>query len=135
MTDLYDYHNGPNLGLESCGGQPMNDNDIKLPPLPRLQVPFIEADVSMIDIKVLAQWCERTATAYARAAVLADRDGRQQDARDGRYMSGVADLPEATCERCGLRVISSCCPDNPAECPVPDAYEHRRAQRGKEGKQ
>jgi hypothetical protein len=57
-------------------------DDIKLPPLPRLQVPRIEADVSLIDIKVLAQWCERTATAYARAAVLADREERQQDKLD-----------------------------------------------------
>ena len=53
-------------------------DDIKLPPLPRLQVPLIEADVSLLDIKVLARWCERTATDYARAAVLADREGRQQ---------------------------------------------------------
>lgn len=53
-------------------------DDLKLPPLPRIQVPLIEADVSLLDIKVLAQWCERTATDYARAAVLADREGRQQ---------------------------------------------------------
>lgn len=57
-------------------------DDIKLPPLPRLQVPLIEADVSLLDINVLARWCERTATDYARAAVLADREGRQQDKLD-----------------------------------------------------
>lgn len=57
--------------------QSMNDNDIKLPPLPRLQVPPIEADVDLLDIKVLARWCERTATDYARAAVLADRASRE----------------------------------------------------------
>ena len=52
-------------------------DDIKLPPLPRLQVPLIEADVSLLDIKALARWCERTATDYARAAVLADRASRE----------------------------------------------------------
>lgn len=57
-------------------------DDIKLPPLPRLRVPLIEADVDPLDIKVLARWCERTATDYARAAVLADREGRQQDKLD-----------------------------------------------------
>ncbi|MFB2350941.1 hypothetical protein, partial [Priestia megaterium] len=57
-------------------------DDIKLPPLPRLRVPLIEADVDLLDINVLARWCERTATDYARAAVLADREGRQQDKLD-----------------------------------------------------
>ena len=47
----------------------MSDNGIKLTPLPRLQVPRIEADVSLRDIKTLAQWCEQTATDYARASV------------------------------------------------------------------
>lgn len=104
--------------------------DIKLPPLPEWMSNYtIPADGFGCDKDVML--VDRMHD-YARAAVLADREARQQDARDGRYMSGVADLPEATCERCGLRVISSCCPDNPAECPVPDAYEHRRAQRGKE---
>lgn len=56
--------------------------DIKLPPLPRIKVPLIAADVDLLDIKVLARWCERTATDYARAAVLADREGRQQDKLD-----------------------------------------------------
>lgn len=54
----------------------MSYDDIKLPPLARPQVPLVEADVSLIDIKVLARWCERTATEYARAAVLADRASR-----------------------------------------------------------
>src|SRR5690606_6152948 len=53
-------------------------DDIKLPALPRLQVPRIEADVSLIDIKVLARWCERIATDHARAAVLADRASRSE---------------------------------------------------------
>lgn len=69
----------------------MSYDDIKLPPLARPQVPRVEADVSLIDIKVLARWCERTATEYARAAVLADRASRaapslQSDAEDAaRY--------------------------------------------------
>lgn len=41
-------------------------------------MPRIEANVSLLDIKVLARWCERTATDYARAAVLADREGQEQ---------------------------------------------------------
>ncbi|WP_287497512.1 hypothetical protein [Pandoraea sp. CB10b_02] len=62
-------------------------DDINLPPLPRVQVPLIEADVSLLDIRVLARWCERIATDHARAAVLADRASRaappqQDDARD-----------------------------------------------------
>lgn len=72
-----------------------------LPPLPRLRVPLIEADVDLLDIKVLAQWCERTATDYARAAVEAEREAcaraceavtanaRQQDGYDGDYESGI----------------------------------------------
>ena len=66
-------------------------DDIKLPPLPRLRVPLIEADVDLLDIKVLAQWCERTATDYARAAVLADRDGRQQDKLDAAVDAALVD--------------------------------------------
>jgi len=57
-------------------------DDIKLLTMPRLQVPLIEADVSLLDIKVLVRWCERTATDYASAVVLADREGRQQDKLD-----------------------------------------------------
>ena len=75
----------------------MNDNDIKLPPAPRLQVPRIEADVSLIDIKVLARWCERIATDHARAAVLADRASREPS------LQGDAHPTSATlrCRRCG----------------------------------
>lgn len=75
----------------------MNDNDIKLPPLPRLQVPRIEADVSLIDVKVLARWCERIATDHARAAVLADRASREPSPQ------GDAQPTSATlrCRRCG----------------------------------
>lgn len=57
-------------------------DDIKLPPLSRLRVPLIEADVDLLDIKVLAQWCERIATDYARAAVLADRASRDERLRE-----------------------------------------------------
>ena len=49
---------------------------IELPPLPRIQVPFIEG-ATLSDIRVLARWCERIATDYARAAVLADRARRE----------------------------------------------------------
>lgn len=55
--------------------------DIKLPPLPRLQVPYVEADVSLDDIKALVCWCQRTAIDYARAAVLADRASRASSPR------------------------------------------------------
>ena len=72
-------------------------DDIKLPPLPRLRVPLIEADVDLLDIKVLARWCERTATDYARAAVLADRASREPSPQ------GDAQPTSATlrCRRCG----------------------------------
>ena len=50
--------------------------DITLPPLPRPQVPFISADIDLMEIKRLAHWCEHTAKTYARAAVEADRQGR-----------------------------------------------------------
>lgn len=72
-------------------------DDIKLPPLPPLRVPLIEADVDLLDINVLARWCERTATDYARAAVLADRASREPS------MQGDAQPTSATlrCRRCG----------------------------------
>lgn len=66
-------------------------DDIKLPPLPRLRVPLIEADVDLLDIKVLVRWCERTATDYARAAVLADREGRQQDKLDAALLERLGE--------------------------------------------
>lgn len=53
-------------------------SDIKLPRLPNVQVPRIDADVSLIDIRGLAKWCQRVATEYARAAVEADRADRAQ---------------------------------------------------------
>lgn len=54
----------------------MNTHDIELPPLPRPQVPRIDADVDLMDIRRLANWCEKTAKDYARAAVEADRNRR-----------------------------------------------------------
>lgn len=58
----------------------MND-DIKLPPMPSIQVPRIEADVSMLDIKVLARWCERIATEYASAALKKEREAHAETKR------------------------------------------------------
>lgn len=57
-------------------GEEMNTHDIELPPLPRPQVPRIDADVDLMDIRRLANWCEKTAKDYARAAVEADRQRR-----------------------------------------------------------
>lgn len=54
----------------------MNTHDIELPPLPRPRVPLIDADVDLMDIGRLANWCEKTAKDYARAAVEADRKQR-----------------------------------------------------------
>lgn len=42
---------------------------IKLPPLRRPQVPRIDADIDLMDIRRLADWCEKTARSYARSAV------------------------------------------------------------------
>lgn len=56
-------------------------SDIKLPRLPNVQVPRIDADVSLIDVRVLAKWCQRIAAEYARTAVEADRaEHAQKDA-------------------------------------------------------
>ncbi|HEY8355390.1 MAG TPA: hypothetical protein VIK69_10310 [Methylophilaceae bacterium] len=46
-----------------------HDIDIELPPLPRPHVPRIDADVDLMDIRRLANWCEKTAKDYAREAV------------------------------------------------------------------
>ena len=57
-------------------------------------MPLIEADVSLLDIKVLARWCERTATDYAGAAVLADRASRAPArAMNQRHVTGYAATP------------------------------------------
>jgi hypothetical protein len=50
--------------------------EIKLPPLPRLQVPRIDADVDLMDIRRLVKWAECIANAHAHAAVEADRKNR-----------------------------------------------------------
>lgn len=50
-----------------------HDIDIELPQLHRPQVPLIDADIDLMDIRRLADWCEKTAKEYARAAVEADR--------------------------------------------------------------
>ena len=47
----------------------MNTHDIELPPLHRPQVPLIDADIDLMDIRRLADWCEKTAKEYAREAV------------------------------------------------------------------
>lgn len=52
-------------------------DDIELPPLASLQVPRVEADVSLADIRVLRKWAERVATEHARAAITADRAKRE----------------------------------------------------------
>lgn len=55
-------------------GNQMNTHDmIELPPLPRPQVPRIDADIDLMDIRRFATWCEKTAKDYARAAIEADR--------------------------------------------------------------
>lgn len=72
-------------------------DDIKLPPLPRLRVPLIEADVDLLDIKVLARWCERTAADYARAAVLADRASREPSTQGDTQPTSAT----LRCRRCG----------------------------------
>lgn len=50
--------------------------EIKLPPLPRLQVPRIDADIDLMDIRRLAQWAEGVAKDYAIAALEAARKAR-----------------------------------------------------------
>ena len=54
----------------------MNTHNIELPPLPRPQVPRIDADIDLIDIRRLAQWAERIANEHAIAAIEADRQAR-----------------------------------------------------------
>lgn len=39
--------------------------DIELPELPRLQVPRIDADIDLMDIRRLAKWAEGIAKDYA----------------------------------------------------------------------
>lgn len=53
-------------------------NDIKLPPLPRLQVPRIDADIDLMDIRRLVKWAEGIANTHAHAAVEADRKEREE---------------------------------------------------------
>ena len=47
----------------------MNTHNINLPPLHRPQVPRIDADINLMDIRRLIEWCEKTARSHARAAV------------------------------------------------------------------
>ena len=49
----------------------MSANDINLPPLRHPQVPRIDADIDLADLRRLVDWCEKTARSYARAAVRA----------------------------------------------------------------
>lgn len=51
-------------------------DDIKLPPLAQPQVPILEAEPGLDNIRRLRRWCERIAAEHARAAVLADRAGQ-----------------------------------------------------------
>lgn len=53
--------------------------EIKLPPLPRLQVPRIDADIDLMDIRRLVKWAENIANAHAYAAVEADRKERSAE--------------------------------------------------------
>ena len=91
----------------------MTADDIRLPPLPSLQVPRIDADVSLTDIKVLVRWCERVAIDYARAAIMADRASREPSPQ------GDAELlkhPAIThCEWCGCDWLDNGL--NPIGCP------------------
>lgn len=68
--------------------------NIKLPPLPRLQVPRIDADVDLMDIRCMAQWAEGIAKDYAITAIEADR--QQSDTRTSR---SVEQLKEALLSR------------------------------------
>jgi hypothetical protein len=68
-------------------------DEIQLPELPRLQVPRIDADVDLMDIRQLVKWCEKFAKDYARAAVLADRERRAQPA-PGEWIPVCERLPE-----------------------------------------
>lgn len=47
----------------------MTTHNINLPPLRRPQVPLIDADIDLADVRRLADWCEKTARSYARAAI------------------------------------------------------------------
>lgn len=57
-------------------------NDIQLPPMAKPQVPIVDADIDIMDIKRLAAWCERTAKEYARLAVEHDRHRRSINSED-----------------------------------------------------
>lgn len=54
----------------------MNTHNTELPPLPGPQVPLIDADIDLMDIRRLASWCEDTAKGYARDAIEAERSKR-----------------------------------------------------------
>lgn len=60
----------------------MTDREVKLPPLPRLQVPLIDCDPSLADIRTLVKWCERVARAHANAAILADREAQKAEGHE-----------------------------------------------------
>lgn len=60
----------------------MTTHDIELPPLPRPQVPLIDADIDLMDIRRLVNWCEKIANEHARAAIEADRNRRQTEAEE-----------------------------------------------------
>lgn len=62
---------------------------IELPPLAKPQVPRINADIDLMDIRRLAQWCERTAQNYARAAIEHDRQQRTIDGITYPPMDGL----------------------------------------------
>lgn len=44
-----------------------------LPALPRPQVPRVDADLDLMDIRTLVRWCERIAVNYATASIEHDR--------------------------------------------------------------
>ncbi len=83
-------------------------SDIKLPRLPNVQVPRIDADVSLIDIRGLAKWCQRVATEYARAAVEADR-AQQYEGDDTARIEAIEK---------GIELVRKVNPDSWAARPV-----------------
>lgn len=64
----------------------MTTQDINLPPLRRPQVPRIDADIDLADIRRLVDWCEKTARSYARAAIRAALQSQDHLNRQGRVM-------------------------------------------------
>ena len=87
------------------GSAAMTD-DIELPEPPRLQVPLIDADIDLMDVRRIAKWAEGIAKQYARAAVLADRERRAQpSAEPVAWMSWDGDVMDAMTKSAAMRTV------------------------------